>query len=445
MIAPVGVLVALGTAPYEPQVLRAVSGERLRVVRRCVDLPDLLASAATRQAQAALVSADLRGLDAEIVARLGDERVVVIGVTSVEGVADEAVLRALGISFVAAADDPETLVETVAAAAAQPEAASQPPSRPDDDDQVGGEVKTGKIVAVWGPAGAPGRSVVSLGLGAQLARLGLDSLVIDADVYGGSLAQMLGMLDESSGLLAACRAANVGALRGETLSRHCRQVSPNLRVLTGLPRADRWVEAKSALVRTVVSASRALADMTVVDCAFCLELDEEISYDTTAPRRNGATIEILESADTVLVVGRADPVGLSRLIRGLNDLRAAIPRASPVVVVNRSRGDGGWTRDEVAATLVKTTGIEGVMWLPDDFAACDRAHIHGQTLPESAPGSRLTKALRKLAVAVAVAGDQAVVPRRRQMMRRGARPRRLRREQQPEAGERVTDHQGEHG
>jgi MinD-like ATPase involved in chromosome partitioning or flagellar assembly len=415
LITPVGVLVALGAASYEPRVLATLSGDRLRVVRRCVDLADLLASAATRQAQAAVVSADLRGLDAEAVARLTDEGVAVIGVISAEG-PDEALLRGLGVTFVATADDSHTLVEMVVGAAAEASCREQSGSGADHHGPGLAPVRQGNLIAVWGAAGAPGRSVVSLGLGAQLARLGLDSLVIDGDVYGGSVAQMLGMLDESSGLLAACRAANAGGLRGETLGSHCRQVAPKLRVLTGLPRADRWVEAKSALIRTVLSAAREIADITVVDCGFCLELDEEISYDTAAPRRNGATIEILQGADSILVIGRADPVGLSRLIRGLSELRTVVPWAAPIVVVNRIRGDGGWSRDEVAATLRRTSGIDGIVWLPDDSAACDRAHIHGQTLPEAAGGSRLTKALRGLALRVG--GDRVTVPPRRGVSRR---------------------------
>jgi len=37
---------------------------------------------------------------------------------------------------------------------------------------------------------------------------------------------------------------------------------------------------------------------TVVDCGFSLEQDEELSFDTAAPRRNGATLATLLAADT---------------------------------------------------------------------------------------------------------------------------------------------------
>ena len=49
----------------------------------------------------------------------------------------------------------------------------------------------------------------------------------------------------------------------------------------------------------MLAAARALADFTVVDCGFCLETDEELSFDTLAPRRNGATLAVLDDADLV--------------------------------------------------------------------------------------------------------------------------------------------------
>ena len=51
-----------------------------------------------------------------------------------------------------------------------------------------------------------------MGVAAALAGRGRVTMLIDADVYGGSTAIQLGVLDEISGLLAAARAANAGAL-----------------------------------------------------------------------------------------------------------------------------------------------------------------------------------------------------------------------------------------
>jgi MinD-like ATPase involved in chromosome partitioning or flagellar assembly len=222
-------------------------------------------------------------------------------------------------------------------------------------------------------------------------------MVVDADVYGGAQAQMLGLLDESSGLLAAARAANRGRLDRDQLAAHARSVTPTLRVLSGLPRSDRWVELSPVLLRRILETARSLCTLTILDCGFSVELDEEISYDISAPRRNGATLTALQCADAVVVVGSADPVGLGRLLRAVADLRVQAPDVRPRVVVNRMRPSLGWSGDEVAAMVRRTSQLDVEGFLPDDPAACDRAIVRGQTLRECAPNAKLTKALERRA------------------------------------------------
>ena len=192
-------------------------------------------------------------------------------------------------------------------------------------------------MAVWGPTGAPGRTTVAVGIADEAARLGTSTLLVDADVYGGVIAQVLGLLDESPGLAGAARLAGSGRLDGAAVVRLAWAVRPHLRVLTGLARADRWPELRPRAVAAVLEEARRLAGCTVVDCSFNLEDDEELSFDTAAPRRNGATLAVLEAADTVLCVSGADPVALQRSVRALDELRDVLPEVEPVVVVNQVR------------------------------------------------------------------------------------------------------------
>ena len=71
---------------------------------------------------------------------------------------------------------------------------------------------TGRVIAVWGPTGAPGRSTVATGIAVEAAAAGVPTLLVDADVYGGVLASAFGLLDESPGLAGACRQAANGRL-----------------------------------------------------------------------------------------------------------------------------------------------------------------------------------------------------------------------------------------
>ena len=292
-----------------------------------------------------------------------------------------------------------------------------------DASQVEPLTAPGQLIAVWGPAGAPGRTTVAAGLAAELAAGGLPVLLIDADPYGGCIAQLLGMLEEAPGVAAATRAANSGTLDVPQLASLARSVSvrgrSTLRVLTGISRAARWTELRPAAVSTVLDLARRLAAVTVVDCGFSLEQDEELSYDTAAPQRNGATLAAIEAAHLILAVGSADPVGLTRLVRGLTELRALSPPGRIQLVANRIRpaavpgaGRPEAARREVEQVLLRHAGVRPLALIPLDQAAADRAVAHGRLLCDVAADSPARLALAELAAAV-VGSSWRRRPRRR--------------------------------
>lgn len=247
------------------------------------------------------------------------------------------------------------------------------------------------------------------------ARLGSASLLVDAEVYGGTVAAVLGLLDESPGIAAACRQASAQRVDAPSLAGLCWQLGPRLRVLTGIPLASRWTELRPTAIASVLGAARALADFTVVDCGFCLETDEELSFDTLAPRRNGATLAVLDDADLVIVVGAADPIGMQRLVRGLAELRDAEIEAPVWVVLNRVRAGAvpGNTDGELRAALERFAGRAPTALLPADVKAMDAALAGGRLLSESAPTSPLRAAVIELAAKLAGVPVPATRRRRR--------------------------------
>jgi MinD-like ATPase involved in chromosome partitioning or flagellar assembly len=440
-VTPVPVLTAVSGAVWEADLVSAFErGDHgVAVVRRCVDLADLLATAAGGTARAVLLSADLRRLDRDALTRLATARVAVVGLVPPGDEQAERRLRQLGLVAVLPADaSPELISSAVrdataalatdparrALGLAEPREALDVGAAPEPSEVLAdpGDVPpgAGRVVAVWGPTGAPGRTTVAVTVASELAALGVPVLLVDADVYGGAVAQALGLLDETPGLAAAARRANAGTLDVAALASLARQVVPSLRVLTGIARAERWVELRPASVDTVLALARSLAAVTVVDCAFCLEQDEELAYDTAAPRRNGATLAVLEAADEVLAVGSADPVGLQRLVRGLAELREAAPGAAPRVVVNRVRRGAvpGSPDREIRAALARYAGVGDAALVPADPEACDSALAAGRSLTEAAPSSPARAALRDLAAVV----GQVSPPRTRTRRGRG-RPR----------------------
>ncbi|MFI9487454.1 hypothetical protein ACIG47_13785 [Promicromonospora sp. NPDC052451] len=412
----VTVLVAVH-APGEEAAVVTVLGAQQRVVvaRRCAELPELLASAEAGAGTAAVVSGDLPGLDREAVARL---RVAGLRVVAVEDAATPADrLAALGCDVVVAAGDAENLVAAVRGAA--PEIVVPP--QPDPVPGLGG--RRGAVVAVWGPQGSPGRTTTAIELAAALAGIGAapvrrsgllrrpraatrpagadTALLADADTYASSVTSRLGLLDDAPGLAAAARAAGQGALDVVTLARHSPVVLPGVRVLTGITRASRWPELPAASLEVVFQRCRELVSWTVVDCGPVLESDELITYDTRAPQRNGATLSALQAADVVVVVGGADPVGMQRLVRGLEDLRDTdVPvSGARVVVVNRVRDAAVGRRAEtqVRDALARYAGVDDVHLVPDDPGGLDAALLAGRVLAECAPASPARTAFLGLA------------------------------------------------
>ena len=98
------------------------------------------------------------------------------------------------------------------------------------------------------------------------------------------------------------------------------------------------------------------------------------------------TLTALAAADEIVVVGAADPVGLSRLARGLVDLREITGGAPVRVVVNRMRPSLGWSEREIAGMVEGFSRVAGLHFLPNDQPATDRALVAGRSLVEGGDG-----------------------------------------------------------
>ncbi|MEP7056098.1 MAG: chromosome partitioning protein, partial [Actinomycetota bacterium] len=153
-------------------------------------------------------------------------------------------------------------------------------------------------------------------------------------------------------------------------------------------------------------------------CGFCLEQDEEISFDTMAPRRNGATIAVLSDADAIVAVGAADPVSLQRLVRGLSQLAETVPGAAPAVVVNKVRKTllAGNPEREIAAALDRYAGVVPAAFVPFDLKAVDAALMAGRSLTEAAADSPARQAIARYALGLLGRGGKR--RRRRLALRR---------------------------
>jgi len=305
------------------------------------------------------------------------------------GDGDSRLLSRFGIAGALASD--ATAAEIAGAVAGNAPAASVPQPR-----------TSSRVIAVWGPHGAPGRSTVAIQLAVELTRTGHRTALLDADSVAPSLALLLGLSDEAPGLAAACRRAELGGLDPAELTRLSATVETSggsLAVLGGLNRPNRWPELSADRLRRTLTACRQWVDRTVVDTSAAFDADDEVTWDLEGPRRHAATAAVLADADEIVAVASADPLGVARFLRDHAEVRNIIGDTPMRVVVNRVRPGplGIDARGQVRRTLERFAGITDIAFLPYDQRAADAALLHARPIADVSPRSQLVAGIRRFA------------------------------------------------
>ncbi|TAL40763.1 MAG: regulator [Salinibacterium sp.] len=358
------------------------------IVGRCASAPEFASLIDTARPTAVIAAAEPRYLTERLIAASDDAGVAVIALVANDSGRRHASSLGLYETLDATAEWPEIeRLLTGAAPTAVPQRARS---------------ERGAVIAVWGPAGSPGRTTLAINIAAEIAARGHSVALADVDTHGASVAPALGMLDEAPGFAAACRLAGSDSLTTSELERiGQRYESPagGFWVLTGIGRPSRWPELSAERVTATIAHCRSWVDYTVLDTGSSLENDEEISSDLFAPRRNAATVTAVHEADHVVAIGSADPVGLSRFLRSHVDLLETVSTHNVTVVMNKIRPTaiGMNPNGQVTQTLSRFGGIESPVLVPHDLVALDGAVLSGRTLADSAPRSPARAAIRELA------------------------------------------------
>ncbi|UYO98210.1 P-loop NTPase [Microbacterium sp. M28] len=368
--------------------------------------------AAFGEIDALIMPATRNALSAEVVAACDRAGIRIIAL----GDGDSRLLSRFGITGALPADAAATVIASALA---------------DDAPPAPMPARTGRtrVVAVWGPHGAPGRSTVAIQLAVELARAGHRTALLDADTVAPSLALLLGLSDEAPGLAAACRRAELGGLDQAELSRLAASVETSggsVEVLGGLNRPSRWPELSADRLRGTLAACRDWVDRCVVDTSAAFEADDEVTWDLEGPRRHAATAAVLADADEIVAVASADPLGVARFLRDHAELRGIVGDTPVRVVVNRVRPGplGIDARGQVRRTLERFAGITDVGFLPYDQRATDAALLHARPVADVSPRSPLVAGIRRLAHAGGETTDAAVTAGSRRGSSPGVRSRR---------------------
>ena len=295
------------------------------------------------------------------------------------------------------------------------------PGSPPDAGAEAARPREGRLAVVWGPHGAPGRTTVAASLAHGLARAG-GSVLVDADVEAPSLVQVLGLPEDSSSLATAARLASHSRLDTESLVGLLVPVGPDHSLLSGLGRSGRWRELPPSPMADVWTGCREVAAWTVVDIAGG-PLEDEVDDYTLEPGRDALAASLVRSADVVVIVGAADPVGVRRLLQLVSQFdEGERPAGRIEVVVNRVRASAAGPSPEraVREALARFGGLEEVTLLPEDPVA-DQCMLAGCSVLDGAPGSALGRALAVLVDRIdpaAGARRTASRQRRRGLLRR---------------------------
>jgi len=255
----------------------------------------------------------------------------------------------------------------------------------------------GLVVGVWGPAGAPGRTLIATTLATLMAEAGYRTLLVDADQRSGAIAPALGLLDEVPGFVACARLADRGQLTVSDLHRlahHYRLGDTGCDVLTGVVSQRSYSEVTPESVAEVVALCRNTWEVVVVD------VGSDIALGGNAPKAHEVVATtVLETADEALAICQATTIGVARFARVYAEAVAHRHRKPLTVILNGVDASRRSVKDE--ATLVEAlrrfAGVTSPMVVQRDSSSCRAADMAGESLTVCAGSSPIVKALGSLA------------------------------------------------
>jgi MinD-like ATPase involved in chromosome partitioning or flagellar assembly len=315
------VATAAGDIELEADIATSLaSSPEIDLVLRCVDRSEFLGAVNGGLVAAVVLAGAPEWLDHTCVESCRKEGVNVVGVPS--RTSDVIFFDRFQLS--SSTGDPVELIDLI-----------ESPAR----ESTGGAIPTqsvgsGQVIAVWGPKGAPGRTSVALELATAIETSGSSSILIDADPYGGDIAQLLGIIEEIPSIVWLCQVADKGELdRAAIASIVRRGFSSGPVIVPGLVRPDVWPEISASGFVSLVDECAAAFERVVIDVGFCLEGGS----DTVSGGflRNQVAISAVSRCDLLVAVMRSDPVGLKAFLWNLPEARAVSGRGPVVIVANR--------------------------------------------------------------------------------------------------------------
>lgn len=349
------------------------------VVFRCVDRVELLAAIRGAAPDLVVVAGCPSWLDRQACDEAVAARIPMVGVA--DGGPPSEALAKLGILVLPPDAGAERVLDVRTSADAFPRAPAA---------LARSLAPRGRVIALWGPKGAPGRSTLAVEIAAEMAAAEPATVLIDADTYGGDLAQILGVVEDLPTVVWACQSAARGDSR--RLLDGLRRAGANGPILVpGIARSDLWRDVGEFAWRELLATLRETFATMVIDTGFCLE-EDSAGY-AADEGRNAIAREAVRSADSVVAVCRCDPVGLKAFVWAYRGLTELADEDRIFVVANRVlRGEEA----SVEELLRRHVGKRPVAYVPDEPALFRAACAKGVAARDLAPSAAAVRALRNV-------------------------------------------------
>ena len=240
------------------------------------------------------------------------------------------------------------------------------------------------VLAVWGTAGAPGATTLAIGLSLALAK-SRPALLIDADFLAPSVGELLGIPNDTPGLLGALRVARNDNPPWESMRACAAPAAHNasLQVLSGT-RPGSLGRLEAAGVSTLIDSAVSSGVAVVVDLKCALG-------DSEPTPEKAATEAILRKAQHLLWVGMGSDLGVSRLVREWTLLKELTEVVEQRVLLRASAGSSESSFKESSTAVWGFTGCADISVLPtrkdlsDTSVLTDLLHAAGGIIPNSLP------------------------------------------------------------
>jgi MinD-like ATPase involved in chromosome partitioning or flagellar assembly len=219
----------------------------------------------------------------------------------------------------------------------------------------GDRSRSWRLLAVGGTPGA-GATEVAIALTAALRRRGGLAVLVDTDEVVPSIAQRLGLPIEPN-LRSAIESVEYGM--GDVDATIAR-VARELDVLSGLPNVGAWSQVRPSEVLDVIEDIARSRQLVIANVASRLE-----DVGRGGRSRYGISRAVVGDATDVIGVAPATPVGVTRLLGWVIDVRALNADAPIHLAVNRAPRDA-FRKAELEQEIRRTFDPASLVFLPHD-------------------------------------------------------------------------------